>query len=219
MGLRDPPDEPPSRALIIYLILTTLLLALMVVYFYYHAGLINHFLTMIAFLVPPMIANGAAVITRRFKGVFHGGDVTLTPIDGGRTWRGKRLLGDHKTWDGFFFGSLSGVVVGEAVALGAYLLGWREAVLLAVTAPYTSIAALTGDLVSSFLKRRIGLRPGAPLPLLDQLTFYLLAVIVLLAVGFEMTLGDVVVVALLMYSLHVMTNCLAKMCGLKEECP
>ena len=23
------------------------------------------------------------------------------PIDGGRDWRGRRLLGDHKTWRGF----------------------------------------------------------------------------------------------------------------------
>lgn len=219
MGLEAPSDEPAIETLMIYLIVTTLLLALMVVYFYYYAGLINHFLSIIIFLIPPMIANGAAVITKKFKGFLHGGKVTLTPIDGGRTWKGKRLLGDHKTYDGFFFGSLSGVVVGEAVALIAYLLGWRDSILLAVTAPYTSIAALTGDLISSFLKRRIGLKPGAPLPLIDQLTFYLLAVIVLLAIGFQVTLQDVVVVALLVYSLHVMTNCLAKMGGLKEECP
>jgi len=40
-----------------------------------------------------------------------------------------------------------------------------------------SIGALLGDLVGSFLKRRVDLRSGAPSPMLDQLGFVLMALI------------------------------------------
>ena len=49
---------------------------------------------------PAYVPNNAAVLA-------GGGD----PIAGGRAWRGRRLLGDGKTWRGSAAGTLAGVAL------------------------------------------------------------------------------------------------------------
>src|SRR5512136_1660138 len=52
-------------------------------------------------MLPALIPNSAAVL-------FGGG----TPMDLGKSWRGRRILGDGKTWRGFLGGAVSGTAVG-----------------------------------------------------------------------------------------------------------
>ncbi len=94
------------------------------------------------------------------------------PIDKGRTLRdGRRLLGDNKTWKGLVgvtvLSGLSGLAWG-AVLRGSSLEPYN---LLFVEHPSTpGWAALTGTLLglayglfelpNSWLKRRVGIRPG-----------------------------------------------------------
>jgi len=105
------------------------------------------------------------------------------PLDGGRRLAdGRPLLGGHKT--------LRGVAV--MVALGPLLAGlwglpWQAGLAL-------GIASAAGDLAASFLKRRLGLRPGASVPGLDQLPEALLP---LLAVRPWLPLGPVPSLAVL----------------------
>ena len=54
-------------------------------------------------MLPAFLPNSAAV-------VFGGGK----PIDFGRLWRGKRILGDGKTWTGLIGGISAGVALGHA---------------------------------------------------------------------------------------------------------
>lgn len=61
-------------------------------------------LTALWAIAPAYLPNSAAVVV--------GGG---RPIDGGRTWRDNRVLGDGKTWRGFLGGTLS-------VALPAWTL-------------------------------------------------------------------------------------------------
>ena len=56
--------------------------------------------------LPALVPNSAAVL-------FGGG----TPVDFGRTWKGKRILGDGKTWRGLF----GGVAAGTALGIGMIL--------------------------------------------------------------------------------------------------
>jgi len=132
-------------------------------------------------MFPAYVSGSAAVL---FKG--------RTPMDYGRSWRGNRIFGDGKTWEGFFLGGLTGVFAGSMqqltcflsgqsylVAFGAHLPGSFDPLL----APTMSLGALlvticlsygglTGDLIKSFIKRRLGLGRGARSPfLMDQLDF------------------------------------------------
>lgn len=80
------------------------------------------------------------------------------PIDGGAVLADhERVLGEHKTWGGLIVG---------AVACGAAALLLQRTFLLGVAFGTLSLA---GDCGSSFIKRRLRLRPGADVPLLDQL--------------------------------------------------
>ena len=81
-----------------------------------------------------------------------------SPIDGNtRFVDGRPLLGPSKT--------IRGIVVSLLVtALGAPLIGLQFEIGLLVAA-----AAMAGDLVSSFLKRRFGLAPSSKATGLDQI--------------------------------------------------
>lgn len=55
-------------------------------------------------ILPAYVPNSVAV-------VIGGGSL----IDGGRMWRGNRLLSDGKTWRGFIGGTIAGVVLAFAL--------------------------------------------------------------------------------------------------------
>lgn len=110
-------------------------------------------------------------------------------MDGGRLWKdGRRLLGSSKTWLGFFVGSLIGVAVG---AVQAWLImiappPWQLVPSFGATWPQALLplfllgfGALTGDAIGSFFKRRSGRESSAPFPLLDQLPFLLVPMLLL----------------------------------------
>lgn len=166
-------------------------------------------------MLPAYVPNNAAVLT-------GGGP----PIDGGRTWRGQRLLGDGKTWRGALGGVAAGVAVALALnalhptatgALGADLPQFPGAV--AVTLP---AGAILGDVLASFVKRRTGRARGAAFPVVDQLDFVVVALglTALVAPSWTaawFTLPVLAVVFVLTPVLHVGSNAVAYLLGLKNE--
>ncbi len=130
--------------------------------------------------LPAWIANSMPVI-------FGGG----RPIDNGCVFRdGRRLFGDSKTIRGFISGVFFGTVTAILLQLSAPYVQMVMAEHLTITNEMkiilgmdgftgflASVGALTGDLVGSFLKRRIDLQSGGPAPMLDQLGFILMALI------------------------------------------
>ncbi len=130
-------------------------------------------------MVPALIPNAAAVL-------LGGG----TPLDLGRTWKGKRILGDGKTWRGFFGGALTGVAIGllQIAAASKVNLDYQQifgfgswpASLYAVLA--LGFGSMIGDSAGSFFKRRLGVERGAKAPVLDQYNFVLGAIVLVLIV-------------------------------------
>jgi CDP-2,3-bis-(O-geranylgeranyl)-sn-glycerol synthase len=85
------------------------------------------------------------------------------PLDGGVALRdGTRLLGSHKTWRGLVAAVVCCAIVARFAGLG-FGLGAAFGAL-----------ALLGDAASSFIKRRLRMRPGAEVLGLDQLAEVLL---------------------------------------------
>jgi len=105
-----------------------------------------------------LIANGAPVVAAAACGAWG-----AWPLDGGRVLGdGRRLLGDAKTWRGVVLAPL-------AAGFGAVLLGLPATVGIVV-----GITAMLGDLLSSFVKRRLGM-PTSDMALgLDQIPEVLL---------------------------------------------
>ena len=86
------------------------------------------------------------------------------PLDGGATWRGRRLLGDNKTVRGALCMVLGCTLA--AVALSAWPWWWdglprelRDAGPLLVGA-LVGAGIVLGELPNSFLKRQLGIAPG-----------------------------------------------------------
>lgn len=168
-------------------------------------------------MLPAYIPNNVAVIA--------GGG---RPIDGGRTWGDRRLLGDGKTWRGTAIGTLAGVVFALTIdavrpavvgATGLPLPRFTPTVALALAS-----GAMVGDILASFLKRRTGRERGVAFPLVDQLDFAVVA-LVLTAVATPGWFADtflrpptvLVAVFVLTPLLHVGTNIGAYLLGLKNE--
>jgi CDP-2,3-bis-(O-geranylgeranyl)-sn-glycerol synthase len=126
-------------------------------------------------MLPALIPNSAAVL-------WGGG----TPMDFGSIWKGKRVLGDGKTWRGFFGGAITGtafgiIQVGIVHALsadGSWGFGAWPWSLVAVFS--LSFGSMFGDSFGSFVKRRMGRERGAKALVLDQYNFVLGAIILIL---------------------------------------
>jgi len=149
--------------------------------------------------LPAMVANAAPVFLKQG-----------TPLDmGARFIDGKRILGDGKTFEGFaiglFFGTYTGIVESIILQNAAFLI-------LGLVA---SMGALLGDILGSFIKRRLGLRRGEPAPILDQLDFVYGASLALYVIKAPLTLEIFVVAQIVILILHIVTNRLAFMFKLK----
>jgi hypothetical protein len=106
---------------------------------------------------------------------------------------GKPLFGSHKTWRGLAAGIL-------ACGLVAPLVGLQVA-----TGTAFGAAALLGDALSSAVKRRLAVEPGAEVLALDQLPEALLP-LVLLAEPLRLGVMEIAVVALAFMSLDVLAT-------------
>ena len=181
-------------------------------------SLIDTVVMAIWLMLPAYIANGAAA--------FFGGIFGRTPIDMRRNLRKNRILGDGKTYEGFFFGVSAGLLVGTLQQFSAKSLRMPEfsanADLAFVVLLCLCVGALLGDIAASFVKRRLGLRRGALFPLLDQLDFVAGAWLFLFAFAREwflanFTLSVAIAVILLTPPLHLLTNFLGFKMRLKRE--
>ena len=166
-------------------------------------------------MLPAYVPNNAAVLA--------GGGPR---IDVGRTWGGRRLLGDGKTWRGTAAGTVAGTLVAlllnQVAPVVERLLGFALPTFPLRVAFTLAFGAMLGDMTASFVKRRTGRERGAAFPGVDQLDFVVgalgltaLAAPAWFAATFPLPVLAVVLVATPV--LHVVTNAIAYLLGLKAE--
>ena len=200
------------------------------------------------FIAPAYISNASMVITGGGK-----------PIDGGKNWRdGRRIFGDHKTWNGLIKGPL---YIGIPVSIGIFLLFlalWQYILPIVETANaqgqyklYASVkifeyyfiggpfpigflsliiriilcsyGAGLGDLIGSFLKRRVNIESGAPFWVVDQLDFAVIAILFTSIPAFFIPqlflVPDIYIIIFLIIltpSVSVIANTVAYLIGIKD---
>ncbi|MCK5627831.1 CDP-2,3-bis-(O-geranylgeranyl)-sn-glycerol synthase [Candidatus Bathyarchaeota archaeon] len=150
------------------------------------------------FIFPAYCANALPVI-------FGGG----RPLDFGKTFFDKkRILGNNKTLRGFILGLTIGTAIG---------LVWH--VLFAYPISYSfllPLGALLGDLAGSFLKRRLDIKPGGLMPIVDQVDFVIGAILLSLPLNilsWELALTAIIITP----PIHLLTNFGAYKLGLKKN--
>jgi CDP-2,3-bis-(O-geranylgeranyl)-sn-glycerol synthase len=148
-------------------------------------------LRLVYLMMPAYAANMAPPFLAHWRG-------WNPPIS--RTW-----LGSHKT------------VLGFAAGLGAALattfvqsrLGWRGGMVAYDDWPVLGllfgVGAMGGDCVKSFVKRRLGIRPGRPWIPFDQLDF-LVGALLLIWPRVALTWSDVAIVLLLSVAGDIVVN-------------
>lgn len=170
------------------------------------------FVALVLLVLPAWFANSIPV-------VFGGG----ASIDGGRlAWDNRPWLGRGKTWKGALSGVVVGVAAGAIIAalFGAYYLENASIEAKLLVAGGLSVGAITGDLLGSFFKRRMGTPSGQPSVVLDQLLFLVTALLFAEAlqpgllgyVGVE----GFVFLAVLTFVLHAVFNVIAHRLKLKK---
>jgi len=124
------------------------------------------------------------------------------PLDLGRKFiDGKRVLGDNKTFEGLIFSLAIGITVG--LVQGRV----RDGVLL-------SIGANVGDLVGSFMKRRLNISSGMSLPIIDQEGF-LVASMIFISGRYNFSVDEIVFLLSFTFIAHVVANVIAYILHLK----
>ena len=171
------------------------------------------FIKTLLILFPAYAANGFPPLAKGKR-----------PIDMNRKWRGNRIFGDGKTIEGFALGLFIGFLVG---ALESYLYfdmnvhamlygGFSLPLINLFIGFMISLGALCGDLGGSFIKRRLKLKRGADVPLLDQWNFIIGAV--LFAMWFtEITVIMLVLMLIITPVVHRIANIVAHRLKIKRE--
>jgi CDP-2,3-bis-(O-geranylgeranyl)-sn-glycerol synthase len=127
------------------------------------------------FFAPAGVANLAAFASGKIK-FFRKYNF---PVDCYLKFRGKRLLGNHKTVRGFVAAILAGIIV-CALEVAAYSTSFviRELVPIdyytvdpVILGALLGFGALFGDSVKSFFKRQKGLQPGRSWFPFDQVDY------------------------------------------------
>jgi len=166
---------------------------------------------LVIYILPSYFANSVPV-------VLGGG----TPVDlGKKMGDGNRIFGDGKTIRGFFAGIAAALLVGSLQAI--LLPGTSWDIYNGNSASYVfaglllGVGTMAGDLVGSFIKRRQGTERGKPSLLLDQLTFFLFALLLSYPVSRHLlSLEAVAFLAVLTYVAHVAANVIAHRLRLKS---
>ncbi|MCD6477587.1 MAG: CDP-2,3-bis-(O-geranylgeranyl)-sn-glycerol synthase [Candidatus Aenigmarchaeota archaeon] len=163
-------------------------------------------------IIPAYAANGFAPLA-------HG----KRRMDFGKKFSdGRDIFGKGKTWEGFVFAIFVGVVVGLIeMALYPYVSvallkeGLTVPRLSLLSVFLISFGAMVGDLVGSFIKRRVDIESGEPAPLLDQLDF-VFGAFFFASLVMKLTALSFVLITIITPIIHVIASIIGHKIGAKK---
>lgn len=147
------------------------------------------------------------------------------PIDGGLTFRGKRVLGSHKTWRGLIVGIMFATLALWLQQLAVEHIHWiaqathqvdYTALPTLILGPLFAIGALGGDAIESFFKRQRGVAPGEGWFPFDQ-TDYIIGCALATAGFIQLSVTQYIWLILLWLVVHVIASYIGYLLGLKER--
>jgi CDP-2,3-bis-(O-geranylgeranyl)-sn-glycerol synthase len=164
----------------------------------------------VCFFLPAGLANVAPVLANKIPGL----NKWQTPLDNGKSYRGKRIFGEHKTWRGLMSGTLLGGVTALLVtAHYPEIYGLHPAFLVGAALGF---GALLGDAIESFFKRRAHVPAGHSWFPFDQ-TDYIIGGLLLSLPLVRLRGVDYLIILVLYFGLHLVVSYLGYLLHFKER--
>jgi len=171
----------------------------------------------IYFFLPAGFANMAPTFVRRIcKNL-------AVPVDFNKKFLGKPLFGPHKTYRGFVFGVIFSIVIAYLQKL---LYGYwffrsisfidYSSMNVVILGFLMGFGALTGDLVKSFFKRRVNIKPGDRFIPFDQID-WILGMILFTWLIYPYTLKMIIVLIIISFIVHKISRYIGYYIRLNKE--
>ena len=143
------------------------------------------------------------------------------PIDFGAKLRGKPLFGKNKTFRGLIFGIIFAMIITylqfllykNGLFVEISIIDYSNWILIGFLMGF---GAIFGDLVESFVKRRLNYKPGKSFVPFDQLDFVIGALIFVFPLV-TLLLNKIIIILLLSFVLHVIVNHFAFYMKIRKE--
>ena len=163
-------------------------------------------------LLPAGIANMSPVLFTWLR-------VLKTPVDFGKTYRGKAIFGKNKTF--------RGLIVGILIATFVVYLQQRVPFLRSSLVDYAAVnvwllglllggGALLGDMIESFFKRQLSIAPGKSWVPFDQLD-WVLGALILVSIVVSLSVAHIITALLLFGILHPLINLIGYALRIKKN--
>lgn len=170
--------------------------------------------------LPGIAANATPPIAARFRFL----EFFNTPIDAGKTFRGKPVFGDHKTVRGYLVGIPSAILIaGIQYVLYTKFEIFRtlspidfETVNWLLFGFMIGLGTLVGDSIKSFFKRQFGKKPGESWFPWDQLDS-VIGGLVFVSIIAPLPVPVILLAIILGPLLHVIVEAIGYQTGLKEH--
>lgn len=172
-------------------------------------------------LLPAAAANVAPI----FSNIIPVLNRWKTPLDCGLTFKGKQILGPHKTWRGL----VSGVIAATAILWVQQIVITQNSEIQAISGdvaydtlptlilgPLFGLGALGGDAIESFFKRLNNIPSGHSWFPFDQLDYIAGAIIVTLPF-FILSLTQYLWIIVVWTLIHLCASYIGWKVGLKEK--
>lgn len=170
----------------------------------------NHWLMAVLFFLPAGIANAAPVFANKIPIIKN----WRTPMDFGLSWRGKRLLGNNKTWRGVVTGT---VIAGLAALLLSPVVNNNNGLTVVLgLGLLMGFGALFGDAVESFIKRQRGVPAGHSWFPFDQ-TDYIIGGLLFISPFADLSLRTLGLIFVTFFVLHLVVAYAGYLAGLKDK--
>ena len=165
-------------------------------------------------MLPAYFANMAPIMVKKINLFYY-------PIDFGLKLGSRPILGSHKTFRGLVFGVLFAILVSYLQSLlyqkeffmNLSFISYENWLLFGFLMGF---GALLGDSVKSFLKRRIGIKPGHRFVPFDQIDF-VLGSLILSSLVFDLTLQIFFVSLVLSFALDILVNHISFYLKIRDE--
>ena len=173
------------------------------------------------FFWPAGLANSAPVFANKIPILKRLG----MPIDGGKSFRGKRIFGDHKTVRGFVAGVIVAVLVAGLQMLLYANIEWIRTIsgsvdysspIVLLMGASMGFGALAGDAIKSFFKRQMSVPSGKSWFPFDQIDYIIGGL--LLSVPFvDLKISEYIIISIVWFVIHPIATFIGWLLKLKDS--